>query len=224
MYTSPSLEASRFAEIDAAIESFINRRQMPGAVFWLERDSATYRQAYGRQTFESGADAMALDTVFDAASLTKVIATAPAVMLLIEEGKVALDAALNRYVAECSGGGKEAISVRHLLTHTSGLAAGLPATPLWRGQYAAFKLACAQAVTHPPGTLFRYSDINFILLGLLVQRVSGVPLDEFVAKQLYVPLNMPRTGYLPLTGATAAPSAAHTPVPSASPTLNPPAR
>ena len=198
MPVSPPLDASRFAEIDIAIESFIARRQMPGAVFWLERDGASYRKAYGRHTFDANAEIMNLDTVFDAASLTKVVATAPSVMLLIEDGKVVLEAPLIQYFPECSGGGKETISVRHLLTHTSGLAEGLPATPPWRGEEAALRLACAEAVTHPPGTFFRYSDINFILLGLLVQRVSGVPLDEFAAKRLYAPLNMHDTGFLPL--------------------------
>ena len=199
MPMSPPLDASRFAGIDAAIESFINGQQMPGAVYWLERHGASYHKAYGKHTFDSGATAMNLDTVFDAASLTKVVATAPSVMLLIERGKVVLDAPLLQYLPECRGGGKEAISVRHLLTHTSGLATGLRADPPWRGEEAAFKRACAETVTHAPGTFFRYSDINFILLGLLVQRISGVPLNEFAAKRLYAPLNMPDTRFLPLT-------------------------
>lgn len=147
---SPSpLDASRYAQIDIAVESFIARRQMPGAVFWLERNGVSYQKAFGRQTFEADANVTNLNTVFDAASLTKVIATAPSIMLLIEEGKVALDTPLIQYFPECSRGGKDAISVRHLLTHTSGLAAGLPSIPSWRGEEAAFKLACAQAVTHP---------------------------------------------------------------------------
>lgn len=196
---SPSpLDASRYAEIDIAVESFIARRQMPGAVFWLERNGVSYQKAFGRQTFEADANVTNLNTVFDAASLTKVIATAPSIMLLIEEGKVALDTPLIQYFPECSRGGKDAISVRHLLTHTSGLAAGLPSIPSWRGEEAAFKLACAQAVTHPPGSFFRYSDINFTLLGMLVQRASGLPLNEFAAKRLYGPLRMRDTGYLPL--------------------------
>ena len=197
MSTSPPLEAGRFAAIDTAIEAFIARRQMPGAVFWLERNGASYQKAYGRHTFESGAEAMTLDSVFDAASLTKVMATAPSVMLLVEDGKLALDAPLIQYFPECAGGGKEAISVRHLLTHTSGLAAGLPATPPWRGEEAALKLACEQIVTHLPGSFFRYSDINFVLLGLLVKRISGQPLNEFAAQRLFGPLKMHHTGFVP---------------------------
>ncbi len=198
MIPTPPLDAGRYAEIDTAIESFIARSQLPGAVFWLGRDGMSYQKAYGKFTYEPAAEAVTLDTVFDAASLTKVMATAPSIMLLVEEGKLAMDAPLSRYLPECTGGGKEAITVRHLLTHTSGLAAGLPANPPWRGEAAALKLACEQNVTHPPGSFFRYSDINFILLGLLVQRVSGMPLDEFVAQRIFAPLGMRSTGYLPL--------------------------
>lgn len=198
MPMSAPLDAQRFAEIDVAIESFIARRQMPGAAIWLERNGSTYQKAYGHYTYEPAAKAVSLKTVFDAASLSKVIATAPAVMLLVEAGKIGLDSPLVEYLPECRGGGKETITVRHLLTHTSGLAAGLSAMPPWRGEDAAQKLACAQVVTHAPGSYFRYSDINFILLGLLVQRQSGLTLDEFVAKHLFGPLGMRASGYLPL--------------------------
>ena len=196
------LDPDRLAPIDAAIESFIDRRQMPGAVYWLERrkgqESAVYQKAYGRHTYDANAEKITLDTVFDAASLTKVIATAPSVMLLIEEGKLKIDAPLIEYFPECTGGGKDAITLRHLLTHTSGLAAGLPSTPVWRGEAAALALACKQTVTHPPGTFFRYSDINFTLLGILVQRIGGMPLDQFATRRLFAPLGMRDTGYLPL--------------------------
>ncbi len=195
---TPPLDSARYAGIDTAIESFATGRQLPGAVFWLEREGSSYQKAYGKFTFDAGAEPVTLDTVFDAASLTKVIATAPSVMLLVEEGKLALDSPLVRYLPECVGGGKEGITLRHLLTHTSGLAAGLPAHPPWRGEENALKLACEQKVTHPPGSFFRYSDINFVLLGLLVQRASGIPLNEFAVKRLYGPLAMRDTGYLPL--------------------------
>ena len=201
--TMPPLDSSRVTEIDTAIESFIVGGQLPGAVFWLERQGASYQKAFGKYTFEPGAKAVVLDTVFDVASLTKVLATAPSVMVLVEEGKVLLDAPVIHYLPECGGGGKEAITVRHLLTHTSGLAAGLPTNAPWHGEAAALRLACAQTVTHSPGSFFRYSDINFILLGLLVQRVSGLPLNEFAARRLFGPLRMKDTGYLPLQNVAA---------------------
>jgi CubicO group peptidase (beta-lactamase class C family) len=137
--------------------------------------------------------------VFDAASLTKILSTAPSVLLLAEAGKLDLDAPLVRYFPECGSEGKAGITVRHLLTHSSGLPAGLPAKPAWEGQAAAHELACAKAVTDVPGTAFRYSDINYILLGQLVQRVSGVPLNEFAQQHIFAPLKMTDTGYLPLS-------------------------
>lgn len=192
------LDHARFAAIDGAVEAAIGERRLPGAVFHLERDGDVYEQAYGRVSYEADARAVTRDTVFDAASLSKVLATAPSVLLLAEDGKLDLDARLADYFPECAGGGKDAITIRHLLTHTSGLAAGLPARPAWGGDEAAHALACAQTVTHPPGSFFRYSDINYILLGQLVHKVAGVPLDEFAQERIFGPLGMRDTGYLPL--------------------------
>ncbi len=193
-----TFKQTKLNEIDAAIVPFIANKQMPGSVFHLERNGAVYEKAYGFLTYEPNAEPTRTDIVFDAASLTKVVATTPAVMLLVEAGKVSLDAPLATYLPECRGNGKDAMLVRHLLTHTSGLAAGIPAKPEWRGADTALTLACAQMPTNPPGTLFRYSDINFILLGHLVARVSGMPLDRFVAERIFAPLGMNDTTYLPL--------------------------
>jgi CubicO group peptidase (beta-lactamase class C family) len=192
------LDASRFPQIDAAIEQAIAARELPGAVFHLERNGDSYEQAYGRLSYAPGADKVTRHTVYDAASLTKVLATAPSVLLLAEQGRIDLDAKLAQYFPECAGQGKARITIRHLLTHSSGLPAGLPAIPDWRGGAAAHALACAQAVDHAPGAFFRYSDINFILLGQLVERVSGMPLNEFARTRIYAPLRMRDTGFLPL--------------------------
>jgi CubicO group peptidase (beta-lactamase class C family) len=192
------LDSARFTEIDSAIVQAIGERRMPGAVFHLERNGAVYEKAYGHFSYDAGAAATTPDTVFDAASLTKVVATAPSVLLLAEEGKIDLEAPLVKYFPECANGGKEAITVRQLLTHTSGLPSGLPGKPAWSGDAAAHELACSQKVTHAPGTFFRYSDINYVLLGQLVQRVAGVPLNEFAQQRIYAPLKMRDTGYLPL--------------------------
>jgi len=192
------LDPTRFAAIDSAVHAAIAERRLPGAVFHLERGGAVYEQAYGRLSYEADAARVTPGTVFDAASLSKVLATAPAVLLLAEDGKLDLDARLVDYFPECAGGGKEAITIRHLLTHTSGLAAGLPARPAWSGDVAAHALACGQTVTHPPGSFFRYSDINYILLGQLVHKVAGQPLDVFVQQRIFTPLGMHDSGYLPL--------------------------
>ena len=196
------LDSARFtaqlARIDAAMNDAIAARRLPGAVFHLERGGAVHERAYGRLSYDADAPQVTTATVFDAASLSKVLATAPSILLLHEDGKLDLDAKLVDYFPECAGGGKEAITIRHLLTHTSGLAAGLPAKPAWRGDEAAHAMACGQTVTHPPGSFFRYSDINYILLGQLVRKLSGMELDVFARERLFGPLRMHHTGYLPL--------------------------
>jgi CubicO group peptidase (beta-lactamase class C family) len=207
---SARLDPARFPEIDAAITQAIAERKLPGAVFHLERGGDAWEQAYGRLSYEPDARPVAPGTVFDAASLTKVLATAPAVLMLAEEGRIDLDAKLVRYFPECGNGGKEAITIRHLLTHSSGLPAGLPATPAWHGDAAAHLLACAQTVTNPPGTVFRYSDINYVLLGQLVRQVSGLPLEAFARRRIFAPLGMRDTGYLPLRRGVAAAAIAPT--------------
>jgi len=197
-------DADRLAAVDHAIETAIAARKMPGAVYHLEQGAASYEQAYGRLDYVAGAPAVTHATVFDAASLTKVMATATAVLMLAEEGKIDLEAPFVRYLPECAGGERDAVTVRHLLTHTSAFRSGLPRSPDWQGQDAALQLACRQAPTDPPGTAFRYSDINYILLGLMVQRIAGMPLDRFAHERIFAPLGLLDTGYLPLARMSAA--------------------
>jgi len=192
------LDVAYFARIDAAIDDAIAARKLPGAVFRLEHAGAVYERAYGRPVYDAAAAPDTPATVFDAASLTKVLATAPSVLQLAEQGRIGLDDRLAAYFPECAGNGKDSITLRQLLTHSSGLPAGLPATPAWHGRATAHALACAQTVTHAPGTLFRYSDINYILLGQVVEKVTGVPLDSYAQAHIFAPLGMRDTGYLPL--------------------------
>lgn len=183
--------------IPAAIQRYIARGQLPGAVYWLERENRHHATVLGSHTFDAGAAPMHIDTVFDAASLTKVVITTPAILQLSEAGKLALDDPLTRHLPECAGHGRDGITLRHLLTHTSGLEAGLPPKPSWRGAAEALALACKEVPTHPPGRHFRYSDINFILLGSIAERVSGVPLDRYAATHILAPLGMSDSGYRP---------------------------
>lgn len=195
---SSGLDAARLADIDRAITSAIDARRLPGAVYHLERAGMQVERAYGRHSYLPDAPADSRATVFDIASLTKVVATAPAVLMLADEGRIELDAPLTRYFPECAGGGRDTITIRHLLTHTSGMPSGLPALPAWRGNAAAHALACARVPTHTPGTFFRYSDVNFILLGQLVEQVSDQPLAQFAQARIFAPLGMRDTGFLPL--------------------------
>lgn len=192
---SAMLNAHQFEEFDVLVKYYLTRSFLPGATLHVERGGEKLERAYGRVVHDASAPAVSQDTVFDVASLTKVIATAPAIMLLVEAGKIDLDAAVTRYLPECKAG---TASVRQLLTHTSGLPAGIPAEPAWQGKEAAYAKACETAPTHPAGSFFRYSDINFILLGALVEKASGETLDAFVAKRLWQPLGMTSTFFTPL--------------------------
>ena len=194
---APPFHTHKLAEMDTVVTQAIADGRLPGGVLWLEHRSAVYRKSYGRRAVIPSPEPMSDDTIFDAASLTKVLATTPAIVLLIERGKVQIDAAVANYIPEFAGDGRERVTLRHLLTHTSGLRSGLSLANAWTGSAGAIALACGEKLRQPPGAAFLYSDINFILLGEIVQRVSGQRLEQFVAREIYQPLKMSDTGYLP---------------------------
>jgi len=186
----------KLAAMDAAIEIAIARHQCPGGVLWLERNGVVYCKAYGDRALIPKTEPMTVDTIFDLASLTKVVATTPAVMLLIQRGQVKLDAPICEYIPEFTGEGREHVTVRELLTHTSGLPPDLEDGD-WHGDSTAIKMACATKLESAPGAAYKYSDINFILLGEIVRRVTQMPLQVFVQREIYGPLKMVDTGFLP---------------------------
>jgi uncharacterized protein YbbC (DUF1343 family)/CubicO group peptidase (beta-lactamase class C family) len=140
---------------------------------------------------------MTVDTIFDVASLTKVIATTTAVMQLVQKGQVRLNEPVAKYLPEFAENGKEEVTVRELLTHYSGLPEDLDLVQPWQGRETALRMAFAEKPIYPPGSRFLYSDINFIVLGALVERVAGMSLDEYCQKNIYAPLNMAHTRFLP---------------------------
>jgi uncharacterized protein YbbC (DUF1343 family)/CubicO group peptidase (beta-lactamase class C family) len=142
-------------------------------------------------------EAMTLDTVFDLASLTKVIATTTAVMQLVEQGKVRLNDPVAKYLPEFAQNGKDDITVRQLLIHYSGLEPDLDLKTPWEGKETAYQMAFAETPQQAPGSGFVYSDINFITLGALVERVTGETLDQYAARHIFVPLKMMHTRFLP---------------------------
>src|SRR5688572_27523104 len=196
--TAFGLNPAKLADMDHAIVQAIENIRMPGGVLWVEHSGDVYRKAFGKRALVPSEEKMTEDTVFDAASLTKVVATTPAVMLLVERGKIRLDDSVNQYVTNLHPDAAE-ITVLHLLTHTSGLRPGIPGSPSWQGYERAIELACREKPTNPPGTIFRYSDINFILLGEVVQQASGKKLQDFVRSEIHAPLKMVDTRYLPPT-------------------------
>lgn len=191
------LHPEKLAEMDAAINEAIADKKCPGGVLWLQHRGESYHRAYGNRALVPAIEPMTEETLFDAASLTKVIACTPAVMLLVERGQIKLDERVQTYIPEFGGQGKEAITVKQLMTHTSGLRGDIETKNDWHGQAAAIQKACEEKLQSAPGTAFRYSDINFFLLGEIVQRVSKRSLEEFVAQEIYQPMKMTDTGYLP---------------------------
>ncbi len=189
--------AYRLAEMDAAILEAIRNGKCPGGVLWVEHGGEAYHKAYGNRALTPAVEPMTEDTIFDAASLTKVVACTPAVMLLVERGHLGLDDTVHSHLPEFRGDGKEAVTVRHLLTHTSGLRPDIETRSDWTGRQTAIQKAAEEKLQAPPGTALRYSDINFFLLGEIVQRVSRQPLEVFVDRELFGPLRMTDTGFMP---------------------------
>src|ERR1035437_1031144 len=150
--------APKLAEMDAAIDQAIAARKCPGGVLWVEHRGVTYHKAYGHRALVPTEEPMTEDTVFDLASLTKVIACTPAVMLLIERGQVKLDEPVQTYIPEFKGEGTGAITVRQLMTHTSGLRGDVETRTDGHGQQAAREKAGAEKGQGAPGSAVRYSD------------------------------------------------------------------
>ncbi len=140
---------------------------------------------------------MTLDTIFDLASLTKVVATTTSVMMLVEQGRIRLNDRVAAYIPGFERYGKGEITVRHLLTHVSGLRPDVDLADLWMGYETAIALAVDEVPTSRPGERFVYSDINFFLLGDIVQRVSKMPLDRFARERIFEPLGMKDTMFNP---------------------------
>jgi uncharacterized protein YbbC (DUF1343 family)/CubicO group peptidase (beta-lactamase class C family) len=196
--SSTPTAAVRLGAVDSIIQQAIADGSIPGAVLLVGHNGAViYRKAYGSRSLEPKRAPMTLDTIFDMASLTKVIATTTAVMQLVERGKVRLNDPVAKYLPEFAQNGKEDITVRQLLTHYSGLEPDLDLKAPWEGKDTAYKMGFAETPAEPPGSHFTYSDINFIVLGALVERVSGETLDAYTTKHIFAPLKMTHTRFLP---------------------------
>jgi CubicO group peptidase (beta-lactamase class C family) len=186
------------ATFDPLVQAGIARGAYPGAALAVgSADSVLYAQGYGHLTWSAASPAVDPDsTLYDLASVTKVVATTTSLMLLVDRGKIRLDAPVAAYVPEFRGAGTASVTVRHLLTHTSGLRATLP---LYREPDAAAALQLVFAATPivPPGTRVIYSDLNAILLGEIVRRAAGEPLDAFAAREIFEPLGLRQSLFRP---------------------------
>jgi uncharacterized protein YbbC (DUF1343 family)/CubicO group peptidase (beta-lactamase class C family) len=193
-----AFDTARLARIASVVNEAIAAKQTPGAVVMVGRgNDVAYQQAFGNRSTEPRVEPMTLDTIFDLASLTKVVATTTSVMMLVEEGRIRLTDRVAVYIPGFERYGKGEITVRHLLTHVSGIRPDLDMSM----EFASYDEAIARAIEEipisAPGERLVYSDINFFLLGEIVHRVSGKTLDEFCRTRIFEPLGMRDTMFTP---------------------------
>jgi len=190
--------SSQLKNIDNAVTGAIKDGELPGAVVLVaRRGQIAYFRAFGNRSVQPKLEPMTLDTIFDVASLTKVMVTTPSIMLLVENGTLRLDDKAKRYLPNFTGGGKENITVRQLLNHHSGLPPDFDLSRQWFGYSAALEELWKTNAVSEPGTEFAYSDLNFITLGEIIHVLSGETLDAFAKENIFVPLDMSDTYFHP---------------------------
>jgi CubicO group peptidase (beta-lactamase class C family) len=197
--TAADINKDEIAKIDAVVESSLKSKGCPGAVVLVVHDDrVVFRKAYGSRALKPEPAVMTVDTIFDMASLTKPVATGSSIMLLIEQGKLKPEDLVSKHWPAFAANGKDKVTIAHLLLHTSGLIADNPVADYADGRVKAFERIANLKLLDPPGTRFRYSDVNFIVLGELVERLSGTPVDRFAKKHVFEPLKMVDTGFNPI--------------------------
>ena len=195
---SVGLDAQQLQRIDAIVAEGLNEKKMPGCVVCVGRHGKiAFLKAYGQKQLQPSELPMTTDTVFDMASITKPMATATSIMLLIERGQLRLSDKVTSFLPEFAANDKESITILDLLIHHSGLLADNAIADYDKGPAEAMKRICELKLLNPIGTKFVYSDVNFILLGEIIQRVSGKTVHEFARENIFAPLGMSATGYLP---------------------------
>ncbi len=194
--TDPAEE--RFAEVDRLLEGFVEQKAFPGAVLAVgHRGALVHLRPFGRLSYDDEEPAVRADTIYDLASLTKVVATTTMAMILVDEGRIDLDARVQSFLPRFVGDGKEAVTIRHLLTHSSGVDWWAPLYEELRGKEAFLERIYAMDLAYETGTETKYSDLGLMLLGEILERASGQPLDAFVRGRVFEPLGMKDTLFRP---------------------------
>ncbi len=189
-----------FSAVDGLVTDSIGRGDIPGAVVLIgQGDEVLYRKAYGDRAVEPRRQRMEMDTVFDLASLTKPIATGTAIAKLAEMGSLKIGDRVSKYLPEFAANGKANVTIEQLLLHVGGMAPANSMRDYANGPEAAVKKILTDPPRHIPGERFAYSDLGYITLGKIVEKVSGMGLDAFVEEYVFDPLGMVNTVYLPPT-------------------------
>lgn len=191
--------AGKLSELDAAITQAVSDEMMAGAVLWVEREGVAYHRAFGQRALKPEVEAMTEDTIFDVASITKAVATASAAMRCVERGLLNVDDLVSKHLAEFIGEGREKITIKHLLLHSSGLQVNLNGTrpPFSHSPAEAYAQACREKPLFEPGSAFSYSSVGSLVLGLVIERVTGQGLDAFCRTEIFEPLKMRDTLFRP---------------------------
>ncbi len=192
------LLSSQLKYIEDAVTASVGAGETPGAVVLVARHGQiAYLKAFGNRSVQPKTEPMTVNTIFDISSLTKVVATVPCVMRLVENGSLRIEDRVKRYLPNFTGGGKDSITVRELLTHYSGLPPDFDLSKPWFGRAAALVELWRAKTEAEPGKEFTYSDLNFIALGEIVSSISGKTLDAFAQAQIFMPLGMNETFFRP---------------------------
>jgi len=195
------MNPARLASIDALVEKDIADKKLPGAVVIVgHKGKIVYRKAFGNRALVPNVEKMTLDTIFDFASLTKVVATTTSVMILVEQGKLRLSDTIGKFIPEIQDENAKKVTIQQLLTHVSGYAPDFDLREKWTGREGMIQALIKEKLRTPPGTRFVYSDIGFIVLGEIVERVSGENLFSFTNKNFINQiLNFDQTGFIKRT-------------------------
>jgi CubicO group peptidase (beta-lactamase class C family) len=192
------MNAAKLNQIDALVEADIAAKKLPGAVVLVgHKGKIVFRKAYGNRSLVPTVEPMTVDTIFDLASLTKVVATTTSIMILVEQGKVRLNDTIGMYIPDIDDPQAKRVTIQQLLTHTSGYAPDFDLKEKWTGREGMLAALKKEKLRTPPGTKFVYSDIEFIVLGEIVGRISGLPLSDFAKSEIFNDLNDRRTFYDP---------------------------
>lgn len=193
-----TFRAEKLAELDASIEQAIHDSNLLGAALWVEHNGVAYHKAFGQRVAKPAAEAMTEDTIFDIASVTKVIAATSAAMLCVQRGLMGVDDLVSKHIPEFTGDGREKVTIRHLLLHSSGLPVNLNPTLLpFSSQSDATAQACRTKLLFEPGSGYSYSSAGTMLLGGVIEQVTGRKFDEFCTKEVFLPLHMNDTVFRP---------------------------
>lgn len=190
--------SDRFSDVDRLLDSYRERGAFPGGVLAVGNSNGLlHLHPFGRLAYDPDAPPVKAGTLYDLASLTKVVATTTMAMILVDERRLKLDRPVHDFLPAFQGPDKDAVTVRHLLTHSSGLPATAPLFQEIRGKAAYVERIAAMDLTYPPGSKSVYSDLGIILLGEILEKTAGQPLDVFVRERVFLPLEMKHTGFRP---------------------------